>query len=168
MTRLAFCSLFWLTACPASAPSPLAEVTQASAAHLHTFARLERWTERMGQSDVRLRGKPALREAMFAPFRAEPAVLWADVRAADSSLSYETPLDAAQLRYVSVEAPALGRLLVALVEDCSPRRAPAKPARKPSPPRACVVLARPPSEEQPNGLRVAFRRAEADANNPKL
>lgn len=125
----------------------------------------------MASSDVRIRGNVALREAMFAPFRADSAVLWAEVRAGvrDDMLRYESPLDDAQLRYVSIDAPSLGRMQVALADNCRP------PARKragknaaAAAPCACVVLARPDRPDQPRGLRVAFRRVESSADEPKL
>jgi ABC-type transport system involved in cytochrome bd biosynthesis fused ATPase/permease subunit len=161
----ALLALIWLAAC--APKSPLADVSSAAAAHLTTFARLERWTSRLASSDVRLRGNAALREAMFAPFRADTEVLWADVRAGDQLLRYEKPIDAAQLRYVSIDAPALGRMWVALTDECE---APVRARSKHHVPTAvaCVVLTRPDhagrADDTP-ALRIAFRRVPSVASS---
>ncbi|MET0390989.1 MAG: hypothetical protein ABW321_33770 [Polyangiales bacterium] len=153
----------WLCAC--TADPELAEATHASGAYLQTFARLERWTQRMVSSDVRLQGPAALHEAMFAPYRADPDVLWAEVRTGEGWLLFQNPLDSAKLHYVTVDAPALGRLWVALSDACSTRaaRVAAPHGARARADAACVVLARPALDGRQSSLRVAFRRASSDA-----
>ena len=131
----------------------ISEVVSASAAHYERFAHFERWATRMVGSDVRLQGPLALREATFAPLRADPDVLWAEVRASERQLlqypKAEVAAPATQLRFVNVDAPGVGRLSVALSEAC-----PAPNAKE----VACVVIARPQGEGAGNEVRVAFRR----------
>jgi hypothetical protein len=128
----------------------LAEAAQASATHLETFARLERWAERTAGSDVRLHGKSALTEATFAPFRSDPDVLWAELRTDQETLAYKQPIASAELHYVPIDAPTVGRLWVALARDC--RGGQAREVAD-----ACVVLARPDQAPGGNQLRVAFK-----------
>ena len=136
-----------------SGQPPIAEVVSASSAHFESFARFERWATRMLGSDVRLQGPLALREATFAPLRSDPDVLWAEVRESERQLLQypkpePTPAEA-KLRFVTVEAPAVGRLSVALSDACRAPNARAVP---------CVVIARPEGEGEGHEVRVAFRR----------
>jgi hypothetical protein len=94
-------------------------------------------------------------EATFAPFRADDSVLWADVRVADQHLQYEQPSASETLHYVTIDAPGVGRVWVALLDDCAP--APTR-ARAKTKPRACVIIARPETPAHPSSFRVAFRR----------
>lgn len=128
----------------------LAEVVEASADHFASFEHFERWTQRTLSSDVALRGAQALREAVFAPLRRDPSVLWAQVLPESGpALRYNDPAPdtGAALRFMHVTAPALGRVHVALCEPCQKQR--------PEPAATCVVIARPPRPGRA-GVRVAF------------
>ncbi|MEY4578497.1 MAG: hypothetical protein RL701_3200 [Pseudomonadota bacterium] len=112
---------------------------------------------------MRLRGRSALSEATFAPFRADNTVLWADVRVAEQHLQYEQPVASETLHYVTIDAPGVGRVWVALVDEC---QAPVRPARQlrgssagaQTQLRACVVIARPAAGARAASFRVAFTR----------
>lgn len=151
--RAAACVCASLALAGCSGQPPIAEVVSASAAHFESFARFERWATRMLGSDVRLQGPLALREATFAPLRSDPDVLWAEVRESERQLlqypKSEPAATEAKLRFVTVEAPAVGRLSVALSDACRAPNARAVP---------CVVIARPEGEGEGHEVRVAFKR----------
>ena len=131
----------------------ISEVVSASAGHYESFARFERWATRMLGSDVRLQGPLALREATFAPLRSDPDVLWAEVRAEERQLlPYPKPdatAAATKLQFVNVDAPAVGRLSVALSEACRTKNDKTVP---------CVVITRPEDNAAESSVRIAFRR----------
>ena len=139
--------------CGCAKQPAISEVVSASSGHYESFAPCERWATRMLGSDVRLQGLLALREATFAPLRSDPDVLWAEVRADERQLlSYPKPQAAeasSALRFVNVEAPAVGRLSVALSEACHTKNGKTVP---------CVVITRPEGDAAESSVRIAFRR----------
>ena len=141
-------AMWWLIAC--SGERPLADASRAAAPHFTTFARFERWAQRIGDSDVRLRGPDAVREATFAPLRSEPDVLWAELERDRRQMQLATPLPAASLHFVRIDAPEVGALKVAITEHCG---APGSRANA----QRCVVLARDPGASHPSAIRIAFR-----------
>jgi hypothetical protein len=151
-------AMWWLIAC--SGERPLADATRAAAPHYSTFARFERWAQRIGESDVRLRGPDAVREATFAPLRSEPDVLWAELEADRRQMQLATPLPAKALHFVRVDAPEVGALKVALAEHCGVPGSRANGQR-------CVVLAREPGPSHPSTIRIAFRLTEPASSDTR-
>jgi hypothetical protein len=144
-----------LSAC-AREPTSLADASQAASSHLATFARFERWATRVERTDVQLRGEQALREATFAPLRADRSVLWAEVEAnTGPALQFASPIDVQPLAFVQVDIPQLGRLKVATSDACRP----AAPLHAPSTP--CVVIARESAGASSTSVRMAFRQDAA-------
>jgi hypothetical protein len=134
--------------------SGIADASDAAALHLAAFARFSSWTERVVRSDVGLRGELALRETMFAPLRANRAVVWAEVRAdAGYPLQFPAPLLLDGLRFVNIDGGELGALRVALSDDCRVS------GRQRGPSGPCVIIAKAP-RASPNSeapLTMAFR-----------
>lgn len=142
-------SLGLLCAC-GSAPS-VAQTTRAVAPHLGSFARFERWAERVAGSDVRLRGNEALREATLAPLRSDPDVIWAEVQT-DAKTRWELaggPTKEA-LTFARIEAPELGELQVALPNGCA-----VKGKLVP-----CVIVARDRDDAHAYAVKIAYRIEE--------
>lgn len=139
----------------------LGPVMTAASEHFAVFERFERWAVRSAGSDIRLQGQLALRETMFAPLRHNRAVAWADVHwEPDQDLAYRTPVPDEQLQLVPIEAPSLGRVLVAPCEAC----------KQEGHSKDCVVIERPP-KQRPARVRMAFckveREPQASASKPK-
>jgi hypothetical protein len=147
--------LFALTVgiCPScSEQRELRPAMAAASEHFAAFERFERWAVRSVRSDVRLQGKLALRETLFAPLRHNRVVAWADVHwESDQLLTYRDPIPDAQLTLVPIEAPSLGRVLVAVCEAC-------KQAGQGS---ECVVIER-PERQRPARVRMAFCKVEPE------
>jgi hypothetical protein len=134
-------------------PADLEGASRAASSHLATFARFERWAMRMEQTDVQLRGEQARREATFAPLRADRSVLWAEVNDGEHpTLQHAAPIDVAQLAFVSVDVPQLGRVMVAQSDTCHV----ADPKRSQTIP--CVVIARASGTAKSTNVRMAFRQ----------
>ena len=118
----------------------------AAAQYLAAFERFERWAVRSISSDVRLQGQLALRETLFAPLRHNRAVAWADVHWEPAQdLAYRNPIADDQLPLVPIEAPSLGRVLVAVCEACEQEGHTSD----------CVVIER-PARQRPARVRMAF------------
>ena len=117
----------------------------AASQYFAAFERFERWALRSVSSDVRLQGQLALRETLFAPLRHNRAVAWADVHwEPNQELAYKKPIADEQLPLVPIEAPSLGRVLVAVCEAC-----------KQDGHSDCVVIER-PVRQRPARVRIAF------------
>jgi hypothetical protein len=129
----------------------LAPALTAASSHFAAFERFERWALRSVSSDVRLHGDGALRETLFAPLRRDREVLWADVQwDSDQVLAYRKPLADAELKFVPIEAPRLGRVMVALCEPCEGA----------GEGRECVVIERvEKKKKRPARVRMAFCEA---------
>lgn len=143
-----------LSSTPGCSEQPaLGSAVAAASAHLAAFERFERWAQRSVDSDVRLRGVQALRETLFAPLRRERSVAWAEVLwDGGQALQYRTPLAESALSFVPIEAPALGRVLVAVCEAC----------KQPAQSTDCVVIARPQGERRQARVRMAFCKPEQE------
>lgn len=131
----------------------------AASEHFAAFERFERWAVRSVSSDIRLQGQLALRETLFAPLRHNRSVAWADVHwQPNQDFAYRTPLPDEQLELVPIEAPSLGRVLVAHCEAC----------QQEGHSKDCVVIERPP-KQRPARVRMAFCKVarEPQANAPK-
>lgn len=131
----------------------------AASEYFAAFERFERWAVRSISSDVRLQGPLALRETLFAPLRHNRAVVWADVHwELSQTLAYRKPIPDEQLPLVPIEAPSLGRVLVAVCEAC-------KEAGHSS---DCVVIER-PARQRPARIRMAFCKVapEPQVSAPK-
>jgi hypothetical protein len=115
----------------------IADASDAAALHLAAFARFSSWAERVARSDVGLRGELALRETMFAPLRANRAVVWAEVRPdAGYPLQFPAPLLLDGLHFVSIDGGELGPLRVALSDACRVS------GRQHAPSGPCVIIAK--------------------------
>ena len=154
--------LFALTVgtCPSCAEQrDIGPVMAAASEQFATFERFERWAVRSVRSDVRLQGQLALRETLFAPLRHNRAVAWADVHwEPNQDLAYRNPIPDAELTLVPIEAPSLGRVLVALCEAC----------KQEGHSRDCVVIER-PAKQRPARVRMAFCKVapEPQVSTPK-
>lgn|GEM_PF-4420963 len=154
--------LFALTVgtCPSCSEQRAVGPTMAAASeYFAAFERFERWAVRSISSDVRLQGQLALRETLFAPLRHNRTVAWADVHwEPGQDLAYRKPIPDEQLPLVPIEAPSLGRVLVATCEAC-------KQDAKSS---DCVVIER-PAKQRPARVRMAFCKVapEPQVSAPK-
>lgn len=154
--------LFALTVgtCPSCSEQRAVGPTMAAAAeYFAAFERFERWAVRSVSSDVRLQGQLALRETLFAPVRYNRAVAWADVHwEPGQALAYRKPIPDEQLPLVPIEAPSLGRVLVATCEAC----------RQEAKSSDCVVIER-PAKQRPARVRMAFCKVapEPQVSAPK-
>jgi hypothetical protein len=120
--------------------------------HFAAFERFERWAVRSVSSDVRLQGQLALREILFAPLRHNRAVAWADVHwEPNQDLAYKAPIADAELQLVPIEAPTLGRVLVASCAGCN------QDGQRDE----CVVIER-PVKQRPARVRMAFCKVERE------
>jgi len=123
----------------------------AASEYFAVFERFERWALRSVSSDIRLQGPLALRETLFAPLRHNRAVAWADVHfELNQELAYRQPIPDAQLPLVPIDAPSLGRVLVAACEAC----------KQEGHTGDCVVIER-PERQRPARVRMAFCRVAA-------
>jgi hypothetical protein len=146
------------TAAACSERQAVASARDAAASYFAEFERFERWAERSVSSDVRLQGEQALRETVFAPLRGEREVVWADVRVDERQvLAYRSPLADAALRFTPIEAPTLGRVLVALCPQCEGPHE-----------QKCVVIARSVGRRSAR-VRMAFcRSSQLQAAPPEV
>lgn len=125
------------------------DAASAAQTYLPTFVRFAGWAKRAAGSDLALDGDEALKEATFAPLRADRRVLWADVNDDHGQrLTYRTPIAVDSLEFVTLGTSELGNVRVAVSEACrvmSHGQATEKP---------CVVLA---SGSAPHrSVQVAF------------
>jgi hypothetical protein len=154
--------LFALTVgtCPSCSEQRAVGPTMAAASeYFAAFERFERWAVRSVGSDVRLQGQLALRETLFAPLRHNRTVAWADVHwEPGQELAFRTPIPDEQLPLVPIEAPSLGRVLVAACEAC----------KQETKSNDCVVIER-PAKQRPARVRMAFCKAapEPQVSAPK-
>jgi hypothetical protein len=163
MTKFASLLCLW---CASLACTPESSASQRAAQrvrpYLDEFARFDRWARRAQTSELVLRDRNALSEAMFAPIRQRASVLAAFVELEEGNrrlrLAQPAKLERpAGLAWIALRDPALAGLRVALPAPCP---APLAPKPDASRSRACVLIERRASTPEQAVLTVTVAFAE--------